>query len=48
MIQEHKYSRLGMWEAFQEEVTSELRLKGAVHVNQVRRKDHSNTATRQT
>lgn len=26
---------LGMWETFQEEVTSKLRLKGTVHVNQV-------------
>lgn len=25
----------GMWEAFQEEVKSKLRLKGTVHVNQV-------------
>lgn len=37
MIQEHQYYSLGMWEAFQEEVTSQLRLKEAVRVNQMRR-----------
>lgn len=37
MIREHLILNLslGMWEAFQEEVTSKLRLKGVVHVNQV-------------
>ena len=46
MIQEHQHLSLGMWEAFQEEVTSSWDLKEK-HINQVMREKEKTVQTQE-